>query len=61
MVAECEALARADSAAELALDTAKPAWQLIEWYERLGFAVVGSADWPETNYESVIMSKSLDS
>lgn len=52
--------AKEKGATELALDTAETADELIRFYERQGFIVVGRADWrPTTNYESVIMSLKL--
>ena len=51
--------ARARGAAELACDTAEGAQHLREWYAREGFRTVGSMDWPETNYISVVLSKTL--
>ena len=51
--------ARRLGAAELALDTAVPATHLIRWYESMGYREVGREDWEATNYESVILSKSL--
>jgi GNAT superfamily N-acetyltransferase len=44
---------------EIALDTAEGATHLIDYYRRKGYRIVGSADWEETNYTSVIMSKNL--
>jgi hypothetical protein len=44
---------------ELALDTAEPAAHLIDWYQRLGFALVGHWKWGGANYRSVLMSKNL--
>jgi hypothetical protein len=42
----------------MALDTAAPALDLIEMYQRWGYQVVGSSDWrPKTNYLSVLMSR----
>lgn len=52
--------ARTLGAAHLALDTAKLARHLIELYERWGYSVVESVTWEEVNYESVIMSKSMN-
>ncbi len=46
---------------ELALDTAEPATQLVEWYQRLGFRFIQHHQWEETNYRSVVLSKSLNS
>lgn len=52
--------ARDAGAAELACDTAIPAQHLIDWYGKRGYRVVDRADWrPVTNYESVILSKTL--
>ena len=46
-------------AVELACDTAEGATHLIEMYSRRGYRLVGHADWEETNYRSVILSKGL--
>ena len=54
-----EALAKADGAAELACDTAEGATHLIEMYERKGYRRVGTVDWRDTNYMSVILSKEI--
>jgi ribosomal protein S18 acetylase RimI-like enzyme len=41
----------------LTLDTAAPALELIEMYQRWGYRVVGECDWrPKTNYLSVVMT-----
>jgi len=55
----CERRAVETGADELALDTAEPAGHLIELYQRRGFRAVDCAQWPDTNYRSVIMSKRL--
>lgn len=44
---------------ELALDTAEGATHLRRWYERLGFRLVGHVSWHDTNYRSVVLSKTL--
>ncbi len=49
--------ARANGAEELALDTAEPALHLIRWYESLGYRLIETVQWKDTNYRSVIMSK----
>jgi GNAT superfamily N-acetyltransferase len=54
-----ELRARELGAAELALDTAEGAHHLIARYERCGYRVVDRVDWEQTNYVSVIMSKSF--
>lgn len=51
--------ARVRGAVELACDTAEGAEHLRAWYGREGFRQVGSMDWPETNYVSVVLSKTL--
>jgi GNAT superfamily N-acetyltransferase len=44
------------------LDTAEPAKGLIALYESWGYRIVGRADWrPQTNYESVLMSRAISS
>ena len=55
-----ERRAREVGATELALDTSDGAVDLRRMYERLGYRAVGSQDWAETNYESVILAKNLD-
>jgi len=59
MLAHVEALARADGATELALDTAEDAKALVAMYTKMGFRIVGYDNWIVTNYRSVIMSKAL--
>lgn len=59
MLAQVETLARADGAAELALDTAEDAKALVAMYAKMGFRIVGYDNWIVTNYRSVIMSKAL--
>lgn len=57
-----EARALDTGAHELACDTAKPATDLIGMYERRGYRVVADVSWqPVTNYQSVILSKTLRS
>jgi hypothetical protein len=51
--------ALAKGATALALDTAVPAEHLIRLYEKWGYNVVDRCSWESTNYESVIMKKSL--
>lgn len=51
--------ARSRGAVELACDTAESAELLIRWYGGLGFRFVEHVSWPDTNYRSVVLSKSL--
>lgn len=46
-------------AGEIALDTAEGATHLIELYKDRGYREVGIADWDETNYQSMILSKAI--
>ena len=55
-----EQCAKELGALELACDTAEGATHLITMYEKRGFRIVGKADWDITNYESVILSKTLE-
>lgn len=59
LIFEVEELARVSGAGEIALDTAEGATHLIELYKRRGYREVGIADWDETNYKSMILSKAL--
>lgn len=54
-----ESRARETKAAEITLDTADSAHQLIAFYEKRGYRVVARADWEETNYQSVVMAKRI--
>ncbi len=59
LICEVEELARISRSGEIALDTAEGATHLIDLYKRRGYREVGIADWNETNYKSMILSKSL--
>lgn len=59
LVGMVEQLAFENGAGEIALDTAEPATHLVEWYTRLGYRHVGHTNWQQTNYRSVLLSKSL--
>ena len=56
LMAAVEAMARADGAREIALDTAEPAVHLIDWYARCGYRFVEYAQWKGKRYRSVIKS-----
>ena len=56
---EVEARAAQLGATEIACDTAEGASHLVALYEKRGYRIVAMADWSETNYQSVILSKSL--
>lgn len=54
-----ESRAKHLGAKELALDTSEHADHLISSYQKRGYKIVSHAQWKETNYRSVIMSKIL--
>lgn len=54
-----ETLARETGVRELALDTAEPAEHLIRYYMRLGYRYIETIHWPNANYDSVVLSKTL--
>ena len=54
-----ESRAREKGIAHLALDTAEPATDLIELYQSKGYRLVDRLQWPDTNYRSVVLSKSF--
>ena len=60
LMEEIERRAREIGAAELALDTSEHAADLIAWYQRRGYRIVGNYDWrPHVNYLSVVLSLAL--
>jgi GNAT superfamily N-acetyltransferase len=59
LIEEVERRARAEGALQLALDTARPAVELIAFYERRGFHEVSTVRWPGKKYRSVILAKPL--
>lgn len=59
LLSKAEALAKAQGATEMCLDTAETAFQLIDFYERSGYRKVGKVDWDSTNYVSVVLGKPL--
>ena len=59
MLTHVESRAHDSGIEQLALDTAESASHLIEYYARHGYRFVEHVQWPDTNYRSVVMSKSL--
>jgi GNAT superfamily N-acetyltransferase len=59
LLAAAEARAVADAKREFACDTAEPARDLVAYYSRHGFRVVGRHRWPHADYESLILSKRI--
>lgn len=55
--AEREAVRR--GLTRMRLDTAKPAVQLIRWYERRGYRVVDEVHWQGKTYNSIVLEKAL--
>ncbi len=60
LIETVETRARELGMAELALSTAQPDTELVEYYRRKGFRDIDTHDWGVTNYTSLIMSKKLD-
>ena len=58
LIEHVERLALKDGANEITIDTAEKS-SLVEFYSRLGYRFVAYAQWKETNYRSVLMSKKL--
>lgn len=59
LLTQAETRAREAGFAEMACDTAGAAKELIAFYFRRGYRVVGTHRWKETNYESKLLSKGL--
>lgn len=54
-----EYLAKKDNAKEITVDTSERAQNLIDFYMKRGYRLVGYAQWKEVNYKSVLLSKSI--
>ena len=59
LLAVAEEHAREAGASEIACDTAVGATHLVDLYLRLGFEIVGEADFGDTNYRSFIFVRPL--
>ena len=59
LLATVEQVAREQGVAELALDTSEGAAHLLAFYEQRGYRFLEYADWDVTNYQSVVLSKTL--
>ena len=59
LIEAVEQRAAARGMAEIALDTAEPAGDLIAFYTRRGYRFIDHVQWSVTNYRSVIMSKRI--
>lgn len=59
LLALVEALAVGRGVGELALDTSEQAEGLIRFYTSRGYRTVEFARWPDVNYRSVILAKTL--
>jgi GNAT superfamily N-acetyltransferase len=59
LLAHVECKADHEGAYELALDTAEGAAHLIRWYQGRGYRQVEMVSWHDTNYRSVVLSKTL--
>lgn len=53
----CENLARSEAYEGLQLDTAIPAEHLVNWYQSMGYQVVGTTHWEGKTYDSYIFEK----
>jgi ribosomal protein S18 acetylase RimI-like enzyme len=59
LVALAEQRSRDRGISNLAIDTSSQAIALIDWYRRLGYRDVGRWCWEVTNYESIVLAKTL--
>ncbi|MBL9000821.1 MAG: GNAT family N-acetyltransferase [Phycisphaerae bacterium] len=55
----CERRALESGATELACSMAEPDTDLMQFYFRRGYRLIGHWQWPYTNYRSAILSKTL--
>lgn len=61
LVGLAERRIREQGISNLAIDTSSEATDLIDWYRRLGYREVGRWRWEVTNYESIVLAKTLSS
>jgi predicted N-acetyltransferase YhbS len=59
LIAFVENEAIKDGAAEMVLDTAEGANELLDFYTKRGYRAVDTAQWDVTNYRSIVLSKDL--
>lgn len=57
LMSYCEQQAQASGFEGVQLDTAIPASHLVNWYQKLGYAVVGEIQWDGKTYKSYIFEK----
>lgn len=60
LLSRAESWAKENGFAELLLDTAEPATELIEYYQHHGYQQVTTVQWPGKTYRSVVMRKGLN-
>ncbi|WP_426404004.1 GNAT family N-acetyltransferase [Streptomyces sp. R-07] len=44
---------------QVVIDTSSQATELVDWYHRRGYAPIGTWRWDVTNYDSIVLMKSL--
>ena len=59
LMEHAERSAESSGVTEVAVDTSEHAHHLIDWYTGQGYRRVDWADWADTNYRSVVLSKTV--
>jgi GNAT superfamily N-acetyltransferase len=59
LIDHVETLAQQDGFTEITIDTAESATELVNYYIRKSYRPVAYTQWKETNYRSVLLSKTL--
>ena len=59
LIDRCESWATCEGFTWMSLDTAEPVHGLWRFYERLGYVVRGTVQWPGRTYTNIVMSKDL--
>jgi GNAT superfamily N-acetyltransferase len=59
LISFTEELARQDNAKRMIIDTAENNTELVSYYLKKGYIIIGRTSWPTTNYTSVFMQKTL--
>lgn len=57
LMQHCENLARQEAYVGIQLDTAIPSQHLVDWYQRLGYHIIGKEHYEGKTYDSYIFEK----
>ncbi|MGW7486970.1 GNAT family N-acetyltransferase [Streptomyces sp. NPDC054786] len=59
LLALAESRIAALGSTQVVIDTSSEATELVDWYQRRGYAPIGTWRWDVTNYDSIVLMKEL--